>query len=261
MLARQLLNAPPRTAEYMNLTKISLTHKRIAGVPVIGAFLFTLGCGGEAWEDNLPVAKVGVDLMQPLLTFINDQQRTTLERLDLGCGLRKNAAKNIIDHRDGSDGVPGTSDDDLFDSSDDLDMVSKVGPATLSQLGSCARRYGYHIPRDVACKPKSHSATTPLTRRFVQRVSDLSPILAAMVLHLEAEAPSYGDPDSDHPMKFGSVMIGSASDDLAVRYEVMFFQPLDPVAGTAAQIVFALDSCFFIEGVDVTFAPLPKEID
>ncbi len=139
-------------------------------LPIMGVlfFFFATACGGEvweddSWEDDLPVVELGADLIQPLLTFANDQQRTTFERLDLGCGLRKNAAQNIVDHRDGPDGVPDTADDDLFDSSDELDAVSKVGPVTLSQLGSCARPYGYHIPRDMGCKPNPHPASAPST--------------------------------------------------------------------------------------------------
>jgi len=244
----------------MNFTK--LTYKRIAGtLPILGVFLMTSGCGGEAWENHLPVAEIGADLMQPLLTFANDQRRTTLERLDLDCGLRKDAAQNIIDHRDGKDGAPGTADDDLFDTADELAAVSKVGPATLAQLRSCASKYGYHIPRTPGCTARTISDGEALSRRFIHRVSDLSPILVAMVQHLQAEAPSYGDPDSAQPTQFASVMIETASDDVAVRYEVMFIQPLDLDAGTAAHIVFIMDSCFFIEGVDVIFAPLPKEID
>ena len=36
-------------------------------------------------------------------------------------GLDRRAAQNIIDHRDGPDGIAGTGDDDLFDDITELD--------------------------------------------------------------------------------------------------------------------------------------------
>ena len=46
--------------------------------------------------------------------------RSNFAVLDIDCGIRSDAARNIIAHRDGPDGTPGTSDDNLFDSEDEL---------------------------------------------------------------------------------------------------------------------------------------------
>ncbi len=52
----------------------------------------------------------------------------------LEAGLHDRAAENLTKHRDGADGAFGTDDDDLFDSLEEVDAVSYVGPAAFSQL-------------------------------------------------------------------------------------------------------------------------------
>jgi hypothetical protein len=49
-------------------------------------------------------------------------------------GLHSDAAAAVLQHRHGADGLPGTGDDDLFDSLDELDAVPFVGPVTLDRL-------------------------------------------------------------------------------------------------------------------------------
>lgn len=68
-----------------------------------------------------------------ILEFLNDGG-TTLEMLDESVGLDARAAENLIAHRDGADATPGTSDDDLFDTVDELDAISWVGPAAIATL-------------------------------------------------------------------------------------------------------------------------------
>lgn len=49
-------------------------------------------------------------------------------------GLHARAAGNLAAHRDGADGRFGTEDDDLFDSVEEVDAVSWVGPTAFGQL-------------------------------------------------------------------------------------------------------------------------------
>jgi phosphatidylserine/phosphatidylglycerophosphate/cardiolipin synthase-like enzyme len=63
--------------------------------------------------------------------------------LDDDVGLDRRAAENIIVHRDGADSAVGTADDDLFDSIDELDGISYVGPSALDKLLAYAVAHGY----------------------------------------------------------------------------------------------------------------------
>jgi N-acetylneuraminic acid mutarotase len=57
--------------------------------------------------------------------------------------LSSRAARNIIAHRDGADGVFGTADDDPFDTLAELDAVPFVGPVTLRALAAFAESNGF----------------------------------------------------------------------------------------------------------------------
>lgn len=68
-----------------------------------------------------------------ILEFLNDAA-TTFEILDRDVGLDSRAAGNIISHRDGPDGIRGTSDDNPFDSMAELDRVGFVGPSAIEKI-------------------------------------------------------------------------------------------------------------------------------
>lgn len=68
-----------------------------------------------------------------LVAFLNDAS-TTLAVLDDAVPLDARAAKNLVAHRDGSDGRLGTGDDDLYGSVEEVDAVSWVGPSALDAL-------------------------------------------------------------------------------------------------------------------------------
>ena len=51
-------------------------------------------------------------------------------------GVHTRAARNIVRHRDGLDGLVGTEDDFVFTSLQDVDDVSWVGPVAFEQLGA-----------------------------------------------------------------------------------------------------------------------------
>lgn len=68
-----------------------------------------------------------------LLEFLNDPT-TDVDVLDRDVPLNRRAARNLIHHRNGFDGVAGTYDDNLFDSLAEVDGVRWVGPAAMESL-------------------------------------------------------------------------------------------------------------------------------
>ena len=101
------------------------------------AILVTSAC---VVDDDIGYAGLEID-EAGLLAFMNDQESTTLERLDIDCAIRSDSARNLIAHRDGNDRTPFTADDDLFDSAAEIDDVRMVGPWTMDRLQACADRY------------------------------------------------------------------------------------------------------------------------
>lgn len=80
-----------------------------------------------------------------VLALLNNPS-TDLETLDFDARLNVRSARNLMFHRDGFDGVPGTYDDDLFNNLAEVDSVRWVGPSTLAQLVSYAASFGW-IPQ------------------------------------------------------------------------------------------------------------------
>ena len=81
-----------------------------------------------------------------VLSFLMDEN-TTFDVLDLDVALDARAARNLIAHRDGEDGVLGTSDDGRFASIADVDAVPWVGPVALQKLRDWARAHRW-VPAD-----------------------------------------------------------------------------------------------------------------
>jgi phosphatidylserine/phosphatidylglycerophosphate/cardiolipin synthase-like enzyme len=82
---------------------------------------------------------------QAVLSLVNDPS-VDFEELDDDARLHKTAARNIIEHRDGADELPGTGDDDLYDDLDELDAISFVGPTALARLLEYAIDQGHLGP-------------------------------------------------------------------------------------------------------------------
>src|SRR5262245_52961309 len=68
-----------------------------------------------------------------LLRMLNDRN-TELATLDQQAALDARAAKNLIAHRDGPDGLSGSGDDNLFDSAAEVDAVPYVGPTAMEKM-------------------------------------------------------------------------------------------------------------------------------
>ena len=77
-----------------------------------------------------------------VLGFLNDGD-TTLELLDGPVGLDRRAATALIEHRDGPDGVWGSSDDDPYDTIAEVDAQYFVGDSALDRLLSYASANGW----------------------------------------------------------------------------------------------------------------------
>jgi len=94
-----------------------------------------------------------------VLNLLNDAG-TDVATLDVDARLRRDAAVNLVAYRDGADGQPGTADDNLYRSIDEVDAVPRVGPATLEQLVAFAASAGYLPgPDDVLGVFEGHEVT------------------------------------------------------------------------------------------------------
>ncbi len=110
----------------------------------LAAFLVTAAACGESegespdGRDDVAFAGGKADAnwseceLNSVLALVNDPA-TTEEDLKDG-GLHSRAAGNIIEARNGDDGIAGTTDDQLFDTAQALDDVYYVGPVALDQL-------------------------------------------------------------------------------------------------------------------------------
>lgn len=96
---------------------------------------FASGKADGATEPGSPEALAVLALVNdPLVTF---------EELDIDAALNARAARNIIDHRNGPDGLVESADDDPFDTLQELDDVPYVGPVALATLIEYAIAQGY----------------------------------------------------------------------------------------------------------------------
>lgn len=115
---------------------------------LLAAALFaTTACEGynHEFEGAQPVANAepeATSTAAAVLMLLNDAA-TTHSTLDAEAGIDKRAASNLINHRNGRDGMYGTEDDRLFGSLREVDEVKWVGPSTLDRLAEYARDMGY----------------------------------------------------------------------------------------------------------------------
>lgn len=76
------------------------------------------------------------------LRFLNDAS-TTFGVLDDDVPLPSNAASNLVAHRNGADGVHGTSDDDAFDDVAEVLSVPQIGQARMTAISQYAAGAGF----------------------------------------------------------------------------------------------------------------------
>jgi phosphatidylserine/phosphatidylglycerophosphate/cardiolipin synthase-like enzyme len=127
-------------------------------------------------DDAFPSGKAdgGIDEGSPeaigVLRLVNDPKETAAT-LKSGARVTSRVAGNIVKHRDGADAKPGTSDDDKFDTLEELDKIPYVGPATLNALVERARDLGYvgegNVSLAVVFSPK------PASDSHLPRIAEL----------------------------------------------------------------------------------------
>ena len=146
---------------------------------VLAAGLTLPSCAGDDPLDRedapFPDGKAdgGIDEGSPealaVLALVNDPA-VGLGELDDDARLNARAARGIIDHRDGADGVAGTADDDLFDDLAELDAVKYVGPVALGDLLDYAAAKGLldqEAQASVIFSPQPHESS------HAARIADL----------------------------------------------------------------------------------------
>lgn len=118
---------------------------KVTTLSLIASFLVA-GCVPSLQDQVAPAQSPTLELNAEevaLLAFLNDRELTDTETLDVDCAIRSDTAQDIIDYRDGPDGVSGTWDDNAIDTLAELDDIFGVGRQTLEQLANCAKAFGY----------------------------------------------------------------------------------------------------------------------
>ncbi len=126
----------------------------------------------------------GTPLAEAVLALVNEADFDTLDRSASsgGVGLDVRAARGIVEHRAGPDGVEGNDDDDPFDTLAELDAIPYVGNVAFSRLAAYAEEHGDPGAGPVEeCVPEVHlssshsvrvapSSGNPYLDSFLQRV-------------------------------------------------------------------------------------------
>jgi len=114
-------------------------------IPILA--LLSAGCATpfSELEDSSFAITAGSVQAIGVLALLNDPG-TDIDTLDFDAALNVRSARNLMQHRDGYDGVFGTYDDDIFNDIEEVDSVRWVGPSALAQLVSYAATVGW-IPQ------------------------------------------------------------------------------------------------------------------
>ncbi|RLB53618.1 MAG: hypothetical protein DRI34_13190 [Deltaproteobacteria bacterium] len=174
-----------------------------------------------------------------LLDFVNDPAGADVDTLDGRCALRSDSARNIVAHRDGPDGRPGTADDNPFDDLAELDGVEMVGLSSLGQLYLCADDLGYVLDW---LPPGTDQA------QVVGTLGEVEPGLREVILEdLALRAAQLADPTAGSPVVFAQA-ISYLSGGRQVGYEVRFVQQLvGDDTGARLWILFLLDADYLVK--------------
>lgn len=220
---------------------------------VVGA-TWLVACGAGAAEGDYGSSQAAVSSADQagLLRFVNAPE-TTFERLDVDCALRSDSARNIIKHRNGTDKLLGTADDDPFETVEELDGVSMVGEWTMEMLLACAQDFGFVAPPLETCVPEPFEGPGDGDYGTLgyYRAQDLPPALGQLVTDLQEDAKKYAYPGRDlslFPIRFAELNV-YIQGDVTVGYVVRFVQTVDPEYGIQLHIRYTLDSCYGVRDV------------
>ena len=109
--------------------------------PSLGEF-YSDGDGANHIEENRFSLVDGTPDAVGVLAFVNDEA-TSVNTLDIDAKLDIRAARGIIHHRNGPDGVYGTRDDELFKTIAQLDAVKWVGGRAIGRLVAFSQNRGW----------------------------------------------------------------------------------------------------------------------
>ncbi len=114
----------------------------------------TLALSGCMAEEHDSYGELGAPLTDEELTAktleMLNHVTTDLKVLDIDAKQTSTAAKALIAHRDGPDGLFPSEDDDLFDSIQEVDDVKGVGPSSIAKLKAFAETW---VPKDPDAEP------------------------------------------------------------------------------------------------------------
>ncbi|MGE0784181.1 MAG: nuclease A inhibitor family protein [Sandaracinaceae bacterium] len=99
-------------------------------------------CAADVDDDAAMVEALRFTPEEVGVTRLLNAPTTTFELLDQSVPLDSRAARNLIAHRDGADGLFGTRDDDPFDDLAEVDAVSYVGTLAIDRLIAYAASHG-----------------------------------------------------------------------------------------------------------------------
>lgn len=167
-----------------------------------------------------------------VLDLLNDQQRASLRLLHQGCALSPDQAIEILSHRDGRDGIPGTSDDDLFDDIQELSALSRVGSWALTQLRACGARAA-----------GDQQYVTEETRTEVRDMGELDPALTTLLKGaLLSFAQRRCEAVLSEALRFAEEVVIYAVDAVPLRYEALYVGAGENHEGSSARVVVTLDA-------------------
>jgi hypothetical protein len=100
------------------------------------ALTFSIACVGAGDPEAVPstyATSLSMGDAQAVVALVN-YPGTTVEVLDTGAHLDARAARNLIAHRDGADGLCPTADDTVFATVQEIDAIPYVGDAAFRAL-------------------------------------------------------------------------------------------------------------------------------
>ncbi len=115
---------------------------------------------GDGELDNaMPPTKADspyTDCQLAQIAVMANDPATTADTL-VAAGVASRAARGIIAHRDGPDGVAGTADDDRFDSAQEVDDIAYVGSKTFGKMiATVAHRCEHKPSAEVIFSPRGY---------------------------------------------------------------------------------------------------------
>jgi phosphatidylserine/phosphatidylglycerophosphate/cardiolipin synthase-like enzyme len=120
------------------------------------------GCPDGEYDEAFPTGKAdspyGECELDQVVAYLNDAS-VTAGTLREG-GIHSRAAGSLIAYRNGPDGAAGTSDDNLFESIEEVDAVAWVGPTAMAQLVAIVKDLCGQAPSiDVIFSPQPYESS------------------------------------------------------------------------------------------------------